>query len=170
MHTEGYWAVIFLMWSFTGEIYAQWRILSCYCPQVVSQRWEYVLWRILTIYLDVMVLRWPLKGEKLAHWRILRCHCPQVVFQRWELWTLKDIEMLLSSSGPSAWYWDFIALRWSLTCENYAHWRILRCYCPQVVQRQWRCHFFNFFNLFIYAYVTICTAAHIQNVVVYRMV
>ena len=106
MHTEVYWAVIFLMWSFTGEIYAQWRILSCYCPQVVSQRWEYVLWRILTIYLDVIVLRWPLKGDNLAHWRILRCHYPQVVFQRWELWTLKDIEILLSSSGISAWYWD----------------------------------------------------------------
>ena len=40
MHTEEYQAAIVLRWSWRGENYAHWRILSCCCHQVVSQRWE----------------------------------------------------------------------------------------------------------------------------------
>ena len=95
-------------------------------------------------YWDVIVLRWSLRGENYAYWRILRYHCPQVVSQRWELCILKDIQLLLSSGGLSKvrimhteGYWAVAVLRWSLRGENYAHWRILRCHCPQVVSQRW---------------------------------
>ena len=157
------------MWSLRGENYAHWRILSCCCPQVVSQRWDLCTLKDIEMslssgglsemrnihtegYWDVIVLRWSLRGENCAHWRILSSCCPQVVSQRWELSTLKDIGMSLSLGSPSEvgsihteGYWDVIVLRWSLRGDNYAHWRILSCYCPQVVSQtdtdnEWQCY------------------------------
>ena len=140
MYTEGYWDVIVLSWSLRRENYAHWRILSCCCNQLVYQRWELCILKDI----EMSFLSGGLWGENHTHWRILRCHCSQVVSQRWEVCTLKVIEMTLSSDGLSEviimhtkGYQAAIVLRWSLRGENYAHWRILGCHCPQVVSLRW---------------------------------